>query len=50
MSGATPSLTGGRRVRHQVRDGFAVMAFSFAASIGVALLLLLLTRLLQPGS
>jgi hypothetical protein len=34
-----------RRVRHDVRDGLAVMAFSAATSIGLALLLLLLTGL-----
>jgi hypothetical protein len=33
-----------RRVRHEVRDGVAVMAFSAAASTGVALMLLLFTR------
>jgi hypothetical protein len=31
-----------RRVRHQVRDGIAVMAFSAAASVGLAGALLLL--------
>lgn len=41
MSGVTP----GRRVRHDVRDGFAVMLFSAAASVSLAALLLLLTRL-----
>jgi len=34
-----------RRVRHQVRDGVAVIAFSAAASTGVALALLLLITL-----
>jgi hypothetical protein len=33
-----------RRVRHQVRDGLAVIAFSAAASTGVALTLLLLAH------
>jgi hypothetical protein len=33
-----------RRVRHEVRDGVAVIAFSAAASTGVAVLLLLLVR------
>jgi hypothetical protein len=33
-----------RRVRHQVRDGVAVIAFSAAASTGVALALLLLVH------
>ena len=31
-----------RRVRHQVRDGIAVMAFSAAASVGLAATFLLL--------
>lgn len=34
-----------RRVRHEVRDGVAVVAFSAAASTGLALALLLLVRL-----
>ena len=34
-----------RRVRHQVRDGAVVVAFSAAASTGLALALLLLTQL-----
>jgi hypothetical protein len=34
-----------RRVRHDVRDGLAVMAFSAASSVGVALVLTLLTGL-----
>jgi hypothetical protein len=33
-----------RRVRHEVRDGIAVIAFSAAASTGVALALLLLVH------
>jgi hypothetical protein len=33
-----------RRVRHVVRDGVVVIAFSAAASTGVALALLLLVR------
>ena len=33
-----------RRVRHDVRDGVVVIAFSAAASTGVALALLLLVR------
>ena len=33
-----------RRVRHQVRDGLAVMAFSAATSVGLATTLLLLAR------
>ncbi len=33
-----------RRVRHEVRDGAAVVAFSAAASTGFALALLLLVR------
>ena len=34
-----------RRVRHQVRDGAAVIAFSAAASTGLALALLVLVQL-----
>jgi hypothetical protein len=34
-----------RRVRHEVRDGAAVVLFSAAASTGLALALLLLLRL-----
>jgi hypothetical protein len=34
-----------RRVRHQVRDKIAVMAFSAATSVGLAGLLLLLARI-----
>ena len=33
-----------RRVRQEVRDGIAVIAFSAAASTGLALALLLLVR------
>ena len=33
-----------RRVRHEVRDGVAVVAFSAAASTALAMLLLLLAR------
>jgi hypothetical protein len=33
------------RVRHQVRDGFAVIAFSAAASSGLAVALMLLAHL-----
>jgi len=52
MSGVAPPVTGPvpgpmptRRVRHEVRDGLAVMAFSAATSAGLALLLTVLTRL-----
>jgi hypothetical protein len=38
-----PSTT--RRVRHEIRDGVAVIAFSALASTGVALALLLLVTL-----
>ena len=37
---ATPA----RRVRHEVRDGVVVVAFSASASTGLALALLLLVR------
>ncbi len=39
-----------RRVRHQVRDGAAVIAFSAAASTGLALALLVLVQLAGPSS
>jgi len=50
MSGSTSTappeaITPGRRVRHEVRDGVAVMAFSALTSCGVALLLMLVARL-----
>ena len=38
-----------RRVRHEVRDGVAVIAFSAAASSGLALALLLIVRLAGQG-
>ena len=45
------SSTAPRRVRHDVRDGLAVMAFSASASAALALVLLLATRVLAgPGS
>ena len=34
-----------RRVRHEVRDGIAVIGFSAAASSGLAVALMLLVRL-----
>lgn len=37
--------TGVRRVRHQARDAVVLMTFSAATSAGVALAVLLLTRL-----
>lgn len=39
------TITPGRRVRHDVRDSLAVIAFSAATSGGVALLLTLVVRL-----
>jgi hypothetical protein len=48
---ATPPIAGPgcpgrpmRRVRHEVRDGVAVIAFSAAASTGLAMLFVLLVR------
>ena len=38
-----------RRVRHEVRDGVAVIAFSAASSTGLALALLLIVRLAGQG-
>jgi hypothetical protein len=43
MSGITPA----RRVRHDVRDGLAVMLFSLATS---SLLALLLTTIVHVGN
>ena len=45
MSGASGSVTPIRRVRHDVRDGLAVMAFSAAASVTAGLLLTFLAGL-----
>jgi hypothetical protein len=42
MSG---SVTPARRVRHDVRDGLAVMAFSAATSVGISALWMLLVGL-----
>ncbi|MFL6106353.1 MAG: hypothetical protein ACJ716_03925 [Marmoricola sp.] len=42
MSG---SITPARRVRHEVRDGLAVMAFSAATSVGISALWMLLVGL-----
>ena len=38
------TITPARRVRHEVRDSLAVMAFSALSSIGVAVLLTVLVR------
>ncbi len=38
-------ITPGRRVRHEVRDSLAVMAFSAATSCAVAALLTVLVRI-----
>ena len=45
MSGSTVTPAPVKRVRHEVRDSLAVMIFSAATSVGVALLLLALVRL-----
>jgi len=49
-TGARPGARRGgtpvRRVRHGVRDGIAVMAVSALSSVGLALVLALLTRLI----
>ena len=39
-----PAVRSGRRVRQEVRDGMAVVAFSAAASSAVALVIAVLTR------
>jgi hypothetical protein len=44
-AGMVPSSPDARRVRHDVRDGVAVVAFSAVASTALAFLLLLLVRL-----
>ena len=38
-----------RRVRHQAREVLAVMAFSLASSVGLTVLLVLLTTLGRQG-
>ena len=50
MSGVAGNVAGPvarptRRVRHEVRDGLAVMAFSAVTSVGLAGVLLLLSGL-----
>lgn len=46
MNGIAQPTRSPRRVRHEVRDGMAVMAFSAGASCLFALVLLLLVSLL----
>ena len=41
----TEPVTPARRVRHEVRDGIALMAFSAATSVGLATALMLLAGL-----
>jgi hypothetical protein len=45
MNGVAGPVTPARRVRHEVRDGIAVMVFSASTSLGLALVLMLLTGL-----
>ena len=45
----SPAPTAERRVRHQARDAAALMAFSFATSVGAAVALALLTGLSGLG-
>ncbi len=45
LTGLARAATGTRRVRHQVRDAVALMAFSAGSSIAVAGGLLLLAQL-----
>ncbi len=47
---AGPAAPVTRRVRHQARDALTLMAFSLGTSLGLALLLLLVSVLLTPGS
>ncbi len=44
-TGVDPDLTPTRRVRHEMRDSLAVMAFSALASCGFAALLTVMVRL-----
>ena len=44
-AGTTERVTPSRRVRHDLRDSVTVMAFSAAASCGLAVLLALAVRL-----
>lgn len=46
---ATPAAPGPRRVREQARDVVALMAFSAAASVAVAVGFLLLAQLAGTG-
>lgn len=45
MSGISEPVTPARRVRHEVRDGLAVMAFSAGVSGALALVMTLLVGL-----
>jgi hypothetical protein len=45
MSGTHGPVTGSRRVRHEVRDGLAVMVFSAGASAVLAVVMTLLVGL-----
>lgn len=45
MDAQSHTVTPARRVRHEARDGIAVMAFSLVTSAGVALLFHLLVEL-----
>lgn len=47
MSAVRESVVPPRRVRHGVRDGLAVMAFSIAMSVAIGLLLTVLAGLGQ---
>ena len=47
---AGPAAPAVRRVRHQARDALGLMLFSLGTSLGLALLLLLVSVLLAPGS
>jgi hypothetical protein len=41
---STQATAPARRVRHEIRDGLAVVAFSAAASTGLALVLVLIVH------
>jgi hypothetical protein len=49
LTPAVPSGAGPRRVRHQARDVLVMMTFSAATSTGLAMALLVLTRLSGAG-
>jgi hypothetical protein len=49
LTPTAPRVASPRRVRHQARDVLVMMAFSAACSTGLAVALLVLTRLSGAG-